>query len=328
MFGSDDDAGTSAWPATRRFACALAVLFLSLTAVAGADPVNDLNIQIKDVKPDGRYTVVFSANSYDTGGQQPPHVTSNSLRMASGLRIRPQFLGSRYRCDVTRMRDIILVNPERSPARSQRFADLAATLKRIRKKLTRAEVAVVETCIRAQIGKGVAVADTRPFVAEPVPAKLTLYLSKATAKGAIASVGVIAVLDETSKAYREQRLLRLLGALSFEAHVFDEPSADGRYGYRLALPTPPTGLVLDVKVSFAEVRVTAPGLTARRKLVKCVRRVRGKCRQRRVTTMSTFWLTQPKCPATSKLGFETSYTYETGLKLTSTIQIPCPRFRR
>ena len=160
-------------------------------------------------------------------------------------------------------------------------------------------------------------ADTRPFVADPVPAKLTLYLSKATEKGAIASIGVLAVLDETSKPYREKRLLRLIGAPAFHANIFNEPSADGRYGYRLALPTPPTGLVLGVKISLAEVRVTAPGLTGETKVVSCVRRAGGRCRQKKVTTQKTFWLTQPKCPATSRLGFEASYRYETGLRVTT-----------
>ena len=225
------------------------------------------------------------------------------------------------------MRDILLENPERSPVRSARFADLAATLGRIRDELTPAEVAIVERCIRAQIGQGVVTADTRPYIADPVPAKLTLYLSKATEKGAIASIGVLAVLDESSKPYREKRLLRLLGPPAFYANIFNEPSADGRYGYRIALPTPPTGLVLDVKISLAEVSVTVPGLTGETKVVSCARPAGGRCRKRKVATHRTFWLTQPRCPATSQLGFEASYTYATGLQVTKKLEVPCPRFQ-
>ncbi len=328
MFRSRGQNCTSDSTAKVRLVGALAACFLSLTATAGAEPVSDFNFQIKDVKKGGRYTIVFSANAYDTTGQQPPQVTSSSLRLASGVTIRRQFLGRRYRCDVSRMRDVLLENPEPSRVRSERFADLAATLERIRGRLTRAEVAIIGRCIRARIGEGVAVADTRPFIADPIPAKLTLYLSKATEKGAIASLGVLAALDETSKAYRAKRLLRLLGPLSFYANVFDEPSGDGRYGYRLALPTPPSGLVLDIKMSLAEVRVTAPGLTEKKRVVTCVRRSRGRCRRKKVTMKRTFWLTQPRCPATSRLGFETSYAYETGIRVTKKVQVPCPRFRR
>ena len=328
MFCNRDEDGTTSSTARATFVCAVAACLLSLSAMAGADPVNDFNVQIKDIEPGGSYTIVFTANSYDTTGEQPPQVTSNSLRLASGVTIRPQFLSSRYRCDVTRMRDVLLENPESSPVRSKRFANLAATLERIRDQITPAEVAIVEKCIRAQIGQGVVVADTRPFIADPVPAKLTLYLSKATEKGAIASIGVLAVLDESSKPYREKRLLRLLGPPAFYANIFNEPSADGRYGYRVALPTPPAGLVLDVKISVAEVRVTVPGLTDETKVVRCVRRAGGRCRKTKVTTHRTFWLMQPKCPATSQLGFEASDTYVTGLQTTKKVEVPCPRFQR
>ncbi len=328
MFRTRGEDGTSDSTARVTLFCVLVACVLSLAATAGAAPVNDFNLQIKNIKRGGGYTIVFSANAYDTTGQQPPQVTSSSLRLASGVTIRRQFLSGRYRCDVSRMRDVLLENPEPARARSARFADPAATLKRIRRRLTRAEVAIVETCVRARIGQGVAVADTRPFIADPIPAKLTLYLSKATEKRAIASLGVLAALDESSKAYRAKRLLRLLGPLSFHANVFNEPSADGLYGYRLALPTPPSRLVLDIKMSLAEVRVTAPGLTEKKRVVTCVRSARGRCLGKKVTTKRTFWLTQPKCPATSRLGFETSYAYETGLRMTKKLQVPCPRFRR
>ena len=53
----------------------------------------------------------------------------------------------------------------------------------------------------------------------PIPAKLTLYLSKGTEKGAIASFGVLAVLDETSRPYKEIGLLQSLGPLSFSTNV-------------------------------------------------------------------------------------------------------------
>lgn len=304
---------------------ALLLTLLALAPAAGAEPVQEFNVQLKDLRADGRYTIVFSSNSYDTTGEQPPQVTSNSVRFASGVTIRPQFLSSRYRCNVPLLREVLMDNPESSPVMSKRVANLAATLDRIRDQIAPNAVRIVETCIRSQIGQGVVVADTRPFIADPIPAKLTLYLSKGTEKGAIASFGVLAVLDETSKPYKEIGLLQNLGPLSFTTNVFNDPSADGVYGYRLALPAGPVGIV---RISLAELRVTTPGLTEEKKIVTCVRRAGGKCRKKKVTTQKTFWLTQPKCPASSQLGFEASYAYETGQTSTKTIQLPCPRFQR
>jgi hypothetical protein len=316
--------------AAAAIAVTVAVGFASaFGAVAHADPVDDFNVQLKDIKPSGAYTVVFTANQYDTSGERPPQVTANSLRLAAGLTIRPQFLTSRYRCDVTRMRDIVLENPEKKgPPRSKRFADLGRTLAAIRGELTASEIAVVRRCIHARIGQGTATADARPFTSDTVPAKLTLYLAKPALKGAIASIGVLAAIDESSKAYAEQRLLRLPGPAAFSADIFNEPSRDGRYGYRIALPTPPTGLVLNVKFSLTEISVTAPGLTERTNVVTCARRAGGRCTKTKVATRSTFWLTQPKCPASGTLPFEASYAYETGFRTTKSIAVPCPRFAR
>jgi hypothetical protein len=311
----------------RRLAILIAaVLALPVLApAASAEPVQEFNVQLKDVRADGRYTIVFSSNSYDTSGEQPPVVTSNDVRFAAGVTIRKEFLTPRYRCDVPRLRDVLVDNPEAAPVMSKRVDQLPATLKRIRDDITPNAARIVETCIRAQIGKGIVVADTRPFIADPIPAKLFLYLSKATAKGAIASFGVLAVLDESSKPYKEIGLLQSLGPLSFTTNVFNEPSADGVYGYRLALPSGPVGIV---KISLAELRVTTPGITAVKDRVTCARRSGGTCRKRKVTKQRTFWLTQPTCPASSTLGFEASYVYETGQAMTKTQRLPCPRFQR
>ena len=118
MFRYRDEDGRRRSPATAILIGAVMAWVLSLSRSAGAEPVNEFNVQIKDIRPGGSYTIVFTANSYDTTGEQPPQVTSNSLRLASGVTIRPQFLSSRYRCDVPRMRDILIENPERSPVRS------------------------------------------------------------------------------------------------------------------------------------------------------------------------------------------------------------------
>ena len=61
---------------------------VALASVAHTDPVPKFSVQLKDVKADGRYTIVFSSNSYDTSGEQPPQVMSNLVRFAAGVSIR------------------------------------------------------------------------------------------------------------------------------------------------------------------------------------------------------------------------------------------------
>ena len=61
-----------------------AAALLALPALAAADPVQEVNVQLQNIKPDGRYSVVFSANSYDTTGAPPPLVTKNTVRLAVG----------------------------------------------------------------------------------------------------------------------------------------------------------------------------------------------------------------------------------------------------
>lgn len=298
---------------------------LALAPAAQADPVQEFNIQLKNVQADGRYTIVFSSNSYDTSGEQPPQVTANSVRFAAGVTIRPEFLTSRYRCDVGKLRQALVDTPEPTRPTSKRLAKLADTYKRIRERLGPAGRRAVEACVRSEIGQGVVVADTRPFIADPIPAKLTLYLAKPSAPGAVASFGVLAVIDESTQVYRDIGLLQMLGPLSFNTDVFSEPSAEGVYGYRLALPAGPVGIV---KISLAELRVSMPGLTQVTKKVTCVRRARGSCKKKTTVSEKLFWLTPPTCPAAGKLGFESTYTYETGVTLSKALQLPCPRFKR
>ena len=73
------------------------VMLLALlypATIAHADPVQEFNVQLKDVKPDGRYTIVFTANSFDTSGEPPPLLTSNTVSFAAGVKIKPAFLTS------------------------------------------------------------------------------------------------------------------------------------------------------------------------------------------------------------------------------------------
>ncbi len=301
---------------------ALLLALFSSAAVAQAAPVQEFNVQLKDVKPDGRYTIVFTANSFDTSGEPPPLLTSNTVRFAAGVNIRKEFMTSAYKCDVGLLRDL-LIGASESGYFFKRLDNLPATYKRIKARLTPESRKVIETCIRSQIGSGSVVVDARTVgLPDPLPAKLYLYLSKPQAKGAFASFGIFAVLDEANPA------IQALGSLStlklvFSTDLFNEPSADGLYGVKMVLPTG-SGL----RISVAELKVTTPGVTKTTVKKTCVTKRKGRCVKSTSKVSRLFWLTQPTCPASGQVTFRSDYGYETGLATERTIQVPCPRFQQ
>ena len=118
-----------------------------LRTIAQAAPVQEFNVQLKDVKPDGRYTIVFTANSFDTSGEPPPLLTSNTVRFAAGVNIRKEFMTSTYKCDVGLLRDALIAAKE-SGYFFKRLDNLAATYKRVKGQMTPESRKVTETCIR------------------------------------------------------------------------------------------------------------------------------------------------------------------------------------
>ena len=134
---------------------------------------------------------------------------------------------------------------------------LPATLKRLRPKLKPAQVKLLQTCIAAREGTGRVTVDARPFFPDPIPADLYLFLSTPTVKGAFASFGVLVVLDRSSPVVRDSQLL-LDQRFVVAANLFNDPTPDGLYGYRLLLPP---GNIGSLKFSVAELRVDNPGMT-------------------------------------------------------------------
>ena len=49
-----------------------------------AEPVQQFAVQLMDLKADGRYSVVYTSNAFDTTGEAPPALTDASLRLAQG----------------------------------------------------------------------------------------------------------------------------------------------------------------------------------------------------------------------------------------------------
>ena len=306
----------------RTFVTALLSALFLLPAAAMAEPIQEFNVQIKDIKPGGEYTIVFTANSYDTTGEQSPLVTDNIFRFAGGVKIRPEFLTKDYQCPVDDVRAALLT-PDGALTYTPRLRNLAATLKRTRKRLDPKIAKGVETCARSQVGEGNVIADVRPSLKDPVAANFFVYLAKPKSKRAAAAFTVLIVLDEGGWLYKESATLRTF-RLALTIEMFDEPSADGRYGYRVVLPGGGAG---GVRASVAELRVTTPGLSQIKKTVTCLKKKKGKCVKKKVSSEKIFWLTQPTCPASGLLSFESFYKYETGQETTKNVELPCPRFQ-
>ena len=134
---------------------------------------------------------------------------------------------------------------------------------------------------------------------------------------------MLVVLDENGWLYKQSPTLRTFRlALTFPAYW--EPSADGRFGYRFVLPGGGAG---GVRASVSELKVTLPALTQTKKTVTCLKKSKGKCMKSKTESKKLFWITQPTCPTSGQLRFESDYVYETGFKTTKAIDLPCPRFQ-
>ena len=308
----------------RTLALALLLTLVGPLAAALADPVEEFNVQLKDVRSDGRYTVVFTANSFDTSGDPPPLLDSNSVRFAAGLSIKKPFLGRDYQCDVDKLRDALQsVDDDQDGHFFKRLDNLPATYRLVKDDLTPQFRKVVQTCIRGQVGTGRVLVDARTLgIGDALPSKIYLYMTASHTKGAIGAFGVFAVLDESSPVVQRLGALGTI-KLTFAADLFNQPSADGLFGYKMVLPTG-SGL----RISIAELKVTARGITRTTVKKTCLVKRDGTCVKSKATTTKDFWLTAPRCPTSGQVTFRADYGYETGLRSHKTIQVPCPRFQR
>lgn len=293
-----------------------ASLSLGVAAVSAA-PVQQFAIQLKDVTPDGRYAVVYTSNAFDTTGDPPPALSGATLRLARGMSIKPGFLKPDRLCDVAQLARYLMLKRPKGATFGQAVGAFPGGSARIEGQLPRSKRPVVSTCRSTFLGRGTAVIDARqPGLAAPIPsdfspsaplpAKFSLFLSRPTAAGAIAGIGVLAHYDTAAPHAARQPWYGLLQR-AFTLNVFDDPTPDGRYGYRVDLPTERT---IGVRFSIAELRVESRGLTGST--------ARGP---------REFWATPPRCPASGQLAFRADYRYATGLAGSSVVQVPCPRFR-
>lgn len=305
---------------------AVASLLLLLPAAALAEPVQQFSFQVRDIKPGGRFTLIFNARTFDTTGNPPPTATQNHIRIPAGATLRREFLNRRYFCDGPRLRtaiDIYDFRPGSFNARVRNLKPLIRQFARSRDRKERRELANAQACDRGRIGGGTARVDAResfPTIDQLIRGSFSMFLSRPTARGAIAGFTAIAAADEDQEIVRRRSYEVITGVhAALNANFFNDPT--GPYGYRLDLPR---GEINGFKVSIAELNATTRGLTIPRGT--CLRsNRRGRCVRRQRRTI--FWFTVPPCPPSGQFSIEQFYGYaDAALNDTQTVQLACPRF--
>jgi hypothetical protein len=279
----------------RRVFLATIVLGVALAAAATvqAEPVQEFTFEIRDVRPDGRFTVLYTQRSYDTTGAVPTQPNAFHLRLPAGARLRREFLNKRVFCDVKKL------DRTRDP----------------------------RSCRRSQVGTGRVLVDARPFIAEQIPADLWLFLAKGTTRRAVASLAILGKQDPTAPVVRDIPVVRDFRAPIVFMNLLDEPTRDGKYGYKLVFGNSPTG-GSGASFSIAETRVVNKGFSLTRRSITCLDRRGAKCVRKKVGKRRLFWFTPPRCPPSGTVSFEAFFGYESLPDVVRTTVLSCPRFRR
>lgn len=291
---------------------------LCAVTVAQGAVVQDFSFQIKDIKPGGRYSVVFNSHSYEESGGVPAPLNENYIRLPKGATVRKDFRKKQYYCAAKK-----LVDQVRMDKGNGRFTPYMNNLLKGKPTPPRNAKSLIKTCRYARIGTGRVLVDARPYAADPIPADLMMFWTKPD-PGAVATFSIVGIPDETVPIVRDNPTIRETTPV-INASFFSDPTPDGLYDYKLVLPTGP---INGIQISVAEVNVTTTGLYLTKKKTTCKKRKRGKCVKRKVKKTSKFWFTQPPCPASGQLNFQAFYGYESAPDETKTISIPCPQFKR
>jgi hypothetical protein len=265
--------------------------FFRLVAVAQAAVVHDFSVELRDEKPYGAATVHLTEKTYDTTGAVPPATLSGTAWLPKGISIRPQFLKKPYVCDLRKL------NETKDPS----------------------------VCRRARIGRGKALIDIGPLLAEPFPVNLQIFLAKATTKGAVASYAVFGIPDQRAPIVKNSPGIRDARAMLIGT-IFNDPTPDGLYGYRMEDPFTQLG----IKFRVAEAELTMPGLTITKRVRTCARpsgrRSGSRCGKTKSKVKRIFWVTRPDCPASRKLSWKAELRLEGGISLSTVRETPSPRF--
>jgi hypothetical protein len=302
----------------RTLVAALALpVTLGAVAVAHGAIVQEFGFQLKDVKPDGRYTVLFDSRSYDSSGGVPDPLTANYIRLPRGAAVRKQFIKPRYYCDLKKLVDMLRTDHPNAP----HFNDLINQTLRGKQVPPKGTKNVVAVCRFAHVGGGTALIDARPYVDLPIPAHFEMFWAR-PGKGVAGTFAVVGSADESNPVVAQNPTIRDTHPL-LNVDFVDDPTPDGLYEYKISLPVGP---IAGINVSFAEVHAVTRGLTLTTKKTKCLKRKRGKCAKRTVKKRNLFLFTRPACPPSGQLSFQASYEYASRPPETKTISIPCPKF--
>jgi hypothetical protein len=313
----------------KRILLAFALLAILIPiSVAQAAAVQEFSFQLKNIRPDGRFTVVFTSRTYDSTGGIPPVLRENFLRLPKGAELAREVRNRRYYCDANKLLKDLQANPDPSKRFDSRVANLKPFIGRLRRSRVAADRKALrnaEVCERAHTGRGTAQVDARPLFNELIPAKFFMFFGKGTQRGALGSLQIIGMPDESSAVVKRLPPTVQQTRVPFVLNFFNEPTPDGKYGYKLLFPTGP---VAGVNISIAEVNAVTTGLSVKKRKASCVRRRGGRCVRRRVKTTNVFWFTRPTCPPSRKLSFQAFYGYDDPQPdITKTIELSCPNFR-
>jgi hypothetical protein len=309
------------------FLVAVAGLALVAPALAQGDPVQQFSFQLQSVKPDGRFTLLFSSRTFDTTGGQPPLVTENYLRLPAGATLRKQFRNPRFYCDGEALLNALNSHTSFKRPFASRVANLDPLIAALKRQVEakgragdRKALANAQVCKRSRIGSGTAQIDARPILDDLIPVKLFMFFAKSSAKGAVAAFTTIGIPDTTAKVVKDNPLVAGTH-VALTSSFFDDPTPDGLYGYKLVLPA---GKISGLPISVAELKVTTSGLSIPKGA--CLKAGRhGKCVKRQPNTI--FWFTQPTCPPSGQIGFLDFYGYDPPLPdVTKTVSLACPKF--
>ena len=135
---------------------------------------------------------------------------------------------------------------------------------------------------------------------------------------------IVGMPDENSAVVKGLPVTVQQTRVALAVNFFNEP-AEGKYGYKVVLPTGP---IAGVNISLAEVRAVFRGLTLKKKKATCAKRTRGRCVRKKVKKTTVFWVTLPTCPPSGKLSFLGFYGYDDPIPdITKTAEVPCPNFK-
>jgi hypothetical protein len=307
-------------------ACVLAVLVP--IAAAQADPVQEFSFQLKDVKPDGRFTVVFSSRQYDTTGGVPPPLKENFLRLPKAGVLASQVRNKKYYCDASKLLKDLQAHPDRSKLFASRVSNLKpfiSTLKKSKSAADRKARANAETCQRARVGQGTAQIDARPLFDQLIPSVFYMFFGKGNLPGSVGALQLIGMPDQTTALVKSLPITVQETRVPFVLSFVNDPTPDGKYGYKLVLPTGP---IAGINISIAEVNAVTKGLTVTKKKTTCAKKRKGRCVKKKVKTTKIFWFKRPVCPAEGKFSFQAFYGYGgSPPDIVKTIELPCPNFQ-